>query len=512
MAISARGEGAIPDEPGVLASWKTIGDYFHCNERTVKRWEKTRRLPVHRAPGGGHGLVFAYRAELEQWLRASEQNQSPDAAGMTQELDSRPDSPLPGAASLPGSAGEPAGAPISARAELNGDSVPHSWLLWGATAALFLLLMTSISLRGRSGSLADPTSESHGVRAPSVVLRHIPSPGAEALYLRGRYFWNLRTADGLTKATDFYTQAIVKDPSYAEAYSGLAETYDLLPQFGEADRRDSLGKAEAAADRAIALDPNLADAHAAKGFALFFRDWDITGSDAEFRRALALDPDSALTHQWFASTLSNRLEGAECLRQIGEALRLNPTSAAVAADAAFFQAAFGDFDAGVKALKELEDTQPTLATPAYFLRELDFARGDYPAYLADVRRYASITRRPDDMAMAEATAQGWAQGGRTGLLQARSMVLKAAFDRGNEDGFWLGQTLLLLGYPHKALPYFRASLNRDFILLLSMADCPWARPLASDPGYAELFALIRARTHGTPAHPPVVPINLRLPQ
>jgi tetratricopeptide (TPR) repeat protein len=511
MALSARDEGAVPDATGVLASWKTIGDYFHCNERTVKRWEKTRRLPVHRAPGGGRGLVFAYTEELERWLRAAEGKQSAEASGMSREPNSRQNSALSVAANLSGNAAARALAPIAGRAELHRHAVSRRWLIGGAGGAL-LLLMASVTLWLPGGSHAVSPLASDVVRASPVTPRHVPAPEAEELYLRGSYFWNLRTADGLAKAMDFYTQAIVKDPSYAEAYVGLAETYDLLPQFGQGNLRDSLGKAEAAADRAIALDPKLADAHAAKAFALFFRDWDISGSDAEFRRALALDPDSALTHQWYASTLSNRLEGAECLKQIDEALRLNPTSAAVAADAALFQAAFGDFDAGMKALKELEETQPTLATPAYFLRELDFARGDYPAYIADARRYASITRRPDDIVTAQAAARGWAQGGRIGLLQARMRVLKAAFDRGTEDGFWLGQTLLLLGYPHQALPYFRASVDQRFILLISMADCPWARPLASDPGYAALFDLIRARSHGTPDHPAVVPMNLRLPE
>ena len=92
-------------------------------------------------------------------------------------------------------------------------------------------------------------------------MQPLPAPGAEALFLQGRYFWNLRTSDGLNKAIDAYTRAIVKDPSYADAYAGLAETYQFLPQFGNADLGESLTKAKDAADRAISLDPNLAAAH-----------------------------------------------------------------------------------------------------------------------------------------------------------------------------------------------------------------------------------------------------------
>ena len=83
-----------------------------------------------------------------------------------------------------------------------------------------------------------------------------------------------------------------------------------------------------------------------------------------------MNPSSAQTHQWYASTLANRLEGSECLKQIDDALRLSPTSAAIATNAALFHATFGDFNAGMRELKEIEQTQPTLATPADFLRKI----------------------------------------------------------------------------------------------------------------------------------------------
>ena len=345
------------------------------------------------------------------------------------------------------------------------------------------------------------------------VTPHSPAPGAEELYERGRYFWNLRTHDSLAKAIDAYTQAIVTDPAYADAYAGLAEAYDLLPEFGSADLGDSLTKAENAADRAIELNPNLASAHVAKAFALYYWDWDIAGSDAEFRKALALDPDSAQAHQWYASTLQCRSEGAETLRQIDEAVRLDPTSPAITADAALFQADFGDFRSGVKALKEIEQTQPSLASPALFLKELEFATGDFPAYVEDARRYAAITRAPDDVALAKAIERGWARGGRTGLLQARAAALKAAFDHGTETGFVLGENLLLLNRRQEALFYFKASVDRHATQLMAIRDYPWAEKMSDDPGYAALFARIRQRVHeAAPIHPEQNQIAFELPQ
>lgn len=439
-------------------------------------------MPVHRAPGGKRSGVFAYAEELDAWL---------NPAGPAN-VDNKPDNE-------------------HGEREHGEDAPRHAartaravWMALGGAALIVatLALLLAGPFRWNKKAAASSRPFSEGARGK-----------AEQSYERGRYFWNLRTADGLAKAVGSFEQAIAEDPSYAEAYAGLAESYDLLHQFANADLGESLTRAEKAADRAIALNPRLASAHRAKAFALFYWDWDIAGSDAEFRQALELDPDSAQTHQWYASTLQSRREGAECLRQIGEALRLDPASPAIATDAAFFEADFGDFDAGVRRLREIAQTQPTLLTPALFLREIDFDRGDFPAYIADVRRLASVTGTADDAALADAVARGWERGGKRGLLEARLEVSKAAFARGTESGYSIGQTLLLLGRPKDALPYFRAALKKRDIPLITMEECEWARQLGKDPGYAALFAEARERMHGGhPAPAAAMPVSFRLPE
>jgi tetratricopeptide (TPR) repeat protein len=508
MTPAAKSLFSVIKSQCVISSWKGIADYFGCNVRTAKRWEHERGLPVHRAPGKKASTVFAYVPELDGWLKSRENERRLEPAAFTSETGLHLDKATQDFSLSPEIK------PISASSPPHGNQAKEysvsRWRPWALTTASLLIsfaFLFGIAENHRS-ALANIPAQSGSV----YLTQHLPAPGAENFFLRGRYFWNLRTPDGLAKAIDAYTQAIVLDPSYADAYAGLAEAYDLLPQFTGANFEESLSKAKAAANRAIALNPNLAAAHAARAFALFYQDWDIAESDAEFRRALTLDPNSALTHQWYASTLEDRLESAECLKQIDKAVRLNPTSAAIAADSALFHANFGDSDAGIRELRDIERTQPTLSTPSYFLREIDFARGDFPAYIADARRYASITRDPDAVALAHSVAQGWAQGGKLGLLKARAKVLTAEFDHGSESGFQLGETLLLLGYPQRALPYFRASLSRRYLLLITMQDCPWAKALSSDPGYATLFAEIRQHLRdGYPAQPTVSPAKLRLP-
>jgi len=464
-------------------------------------------MPVHRVPGGKRGYVFAYPSELDAWLQAV-QVRHPEfqTDGTVTSLRGEP--------AFQGAGGTLV-ATVGDLVSLPGLRPPksvHRKVIWGVTFAAAVLVLATIAriLVVRNG---DRSAVGQGLSS-LAASHHVPAAGAEELYLQGRYFWSLRTADGLSKSINAFTEAIVKDPSYADAYAGLAESYDLLPEFVYADLDDSLRRAEDAANRAIALNPNLAAAHRAKAFALYFRDWDIAGSDAEFQRALALDPGSAETHQWYASSLECREEGAEALKQIAEARRLNPASAAIAAEAALLQADFGDLDAGIKALNDIEQTQPSLSSPASFLAIIDFAIGDDAGYIANLQRYASITGNPSDLALADAVARGWAQAGKAGLLEARVKGLKLAFDHGSESaGFYLAQTLVMLGRPKAALPYFKASLNSHIVVLTMLRDCPWAKPLLNDPDYVPFFAEIRARQHGGyPHHPSSIRVTLRVPK
>ncbi len=495
---------------GVLASWKGIAAYFGCNVRTAKRWERERGMPVRRAPGKKNGTVFARTSELDAWLESRENKRMLDSAASTDGIVAHLV-----AVGENNSPSEDVRLPVPTSSEEH-RAKPASYLQWRAwVLAALVLLVFATTLFWKAGNRQTVAATSLPNLDTLNGKPHIPAPGAVDLFLRGRYYWNLRTSDGLAKAIDSYTQAIVTDPSYAEAYAGLAESYDLLPQFGQADLGDSLRKADNAADRAIELNPNLASAHSAKAFALYYWDWDIAGSDAEFRKALALDPDSAQTHQWYAGTLECRSEGAKAIQQIDEAVQLDPTSPAIATDAALLHADFGDFKSGVKALKEIEQTQPTLSSPAEFLADLDFATGDFPAYIEDVRRFASINHAPDAIAMANAVAQGWARAGRTGLLEARAETLKAAFEKGTESGFLLGVDLLALGRRQQALVYFNASLDRhaDQLVQLIACDNAWVRPLSNDPGYAALFAKVRGRVREvTPAQPKQPRASQRLPQ
>jgi tetratricopeptide (TPR) repeat protein len=245
-----------------LDSWKEIATFFGRDERTVRRWEKENSLPIHRVPGSAKGRVFAYEDELSQWLRTPQavanDNSSADAVQTK----------------TPRTVGEP-------RRRRWGTA--GKWAIGLAVCGL-LVCGTLVFSKNRGFAVHASGAGSHGTRAANS--------NAEDFYLKGRYYWNKRTPDDLTKAVDLFTQAIVQDPNYAPAYVGLADCYNLLREFSVMPPAEAFPRARAAAQKAVELDPGSAEAHNSLAFALFWGYMDVAGAEREYRRALALEPNN----------------------------------------------------------------------------------------------------------------------------------------------------------------------------------------------------------------------------
>jgi tetratricopeptide (TPR) repeat protein len=164
----------------------------------------------------------------------------------------------------------------------------------------------------------------------------IVDPEAYESYLKGRYFWNKRTAEGLKVARAYFDQAIEEDPKYAEAYSGLADTYALLGdwQYAAMTAKEALPKAKAAAIKALELDSALGEAHNSLAFCLDGFDWDFDSAGKEFRRAIELNPGYATAHHWYAWHLSLLARNEEAIAEMRKAESLDPLSLIINADLA----------------------------------------------------------------------------------------------------------------------------------------------------------------------------------
>src|SRR5437660_3283573 len=162
-----------------------------------------------------------------------------------------------------------------------------------------------------------------------ISIAKVPTANTEAyeLYLKGRFFWNKRTGADLKRAIDYFNQAIAKDPNYALAYAGLADSYTLLSVFGAASPQDSIPQARVAAKKALELDNTLAEAHASSGRILSGYDYDFERAIAEFERAIQLNPNYATSYHWISNgTLTARGEFDRAITEGKRAVELDPLS------------------------------------------------------------------------------------------------------------------------------------------------------------------------------------------
>jgi tetratricopeptide (TPR) repeat protein len=153
---------------------------------------------------------------------------------------------------------------------------------------------------------------------------------AQQLYLAGRFHFGKRTLEGLRQATSLFEKAIATDPNFALAYTGLADSYALLNWYQEPQPPDAWSSAKKAAEKAVALDDDLAEAHASLAFIKFHFERDYRGSEDEFRRAVNLKPNYATAHQWYAFLLSAQARHTEAIAVMRHAGELEPRSAVIA--------------------------------------------------------------------------------------------------------------------------------------------------------------------------------------
>jgi serine/threonine-protein kinase len=165
--------------------------------------------------------------------------------------------------------------------------------------------------------------------APTPTNRHTENVLAYGLYLRGRYAWNKRTSEGVFEGIKYFEQAIALDPTYALAYTGLADSYSLHIDYRNVPVHEGHQKAKSYARKAIELDDTLAEAHASLAWSSFIYDWDWDGAVKEFRRAIELDPRYAPAHQWYAFMLASQGNFDEALLEGHTAQENDPSSVSV---------------------------------------------------------------------------------------------------------------------------------------------------------------------------------------
>jgi DNA-binding winged helix-turn-helix (wHTH) protein/Tfp pilus assembly protein PilF len=336
------------------------------------------------------------------------------------------------------------------------DSATTRSRLWWLALPLAALLLSMWSLkaayRGAKGS--GTTTGTHPAKPDQARTE------AEQFYLKGRFYWQKRTPEGLNKALDSFTQSIVHDPGYAPAYVGLADTYNLLREYTLMPASEAYPRALAAAKKAVELDDQSSEAHASLAFALFYGKWDITISEREFRRAIELNANNAVAHHWYATCLAALGRYSEAMAEIERAQTLDPTSKAILADKGDILWVAGQRQASVSLLKQMAAAEPDFISPHRYLAVAYLASGDYPAYLSERRKEAALMHDPATLRLVDIAEKGLKAGGGRGMLQSMLAMQKKMCDDGEISPYLVAQTNSLLGNKEETLRYLKIAYEQ----------------------------------------------------
>jgi tetratricopeptide (TPR) repeat protein len=489
-----------------LDSWKEIASFFGRDARTVKRWESERALPIHRVPGGERGGVFAYVHELELWLNT---NQAKNAHLLPPALQYVIE---PAAADLP-SVAQPTpsistkSVPFFAHRELAADDIqfsedsstarrpfwgPHSNIvsigIWTSAGILLVILAAGFAayLQKPHSAETASASETHAAKNRSYT----PDPQAADLYLKGRYYWNMRTGSSLNQAVDYFTQSIVHDPQYAAPYAGLADCYLLLREYTRMPDNEAFPRAVAAARKAVELDPSSSEAHRSLAFALHYWDWDLPRAEQEFRRALQLNPNDVEAHHWYATSMLASARYSDALAQIDEARRLQPTSVSILADRDLILLLSGRQQEAIAALRQLEGADDGFLSTHVYLADAYLLTHDNRAYLDEMKQAAILTKDDNLLAATDAGRRAFAHGGEPAMLVTLARQFGSLADRGQESEYIAATMYSMAGRKHDALSYLASSYARHESNFLSAHLDPHFAALQSDPDFQALVARV----------------------
>jgi tetratricopeptide (TPR) repeat protein len=452
-----------------LDTWKEIAAFFGRDERTVKRWEKERGLPVHRLPGGRRGTVYAFTEELAGWLRSPDNLEKFESA-------------LPSPWEFE-NLQSPAGSGSERAASSN-----QSWRSYGTGIALGLLFVLGFTLFLKLHPLPGRLMPSFSTLADNSAHKQ-----AEDLYLQGRYHWNKRTPADLTLALDLFTKATELDPTYALAYAGKADCYNLLREYTGMPPSQAFPLAMAAAKKAIALDDKLAEGHRALAFTVFFWGWDVATAEHEFQRALELNPKDVEAHHWYATSLLTLSRYPEAIEQIEQARKLDPQSSSVAADRAIILYSSGRKEEGVALLEELQTADPGFYSPPSYLSGIYFEQRNYEKYFEKAGTAARITGDEHALANLQALRKEYEKGGEQAVLKSELDDRLLSLQRGRGDALSVAESYAVLGRNQEAIEYLKKAYERHEYMLISLDNWKVFDNLRGEPQFQELIKQIYSR-------------------
>lgn len=322
----------------------------------------------------------------------------------------------------------------------------------------------------------------------NLKRRPTENTGAYQLYLQGRFFWNKRSQEGLKTAIKYFEAAIERDPHYAVAWAGIADSYSLLGEFGNIPRKELYPKARAAVNKALEIDNRLAEVHTSLASILMLSEWDWANSEKEFKLALELNPNYATARHWYSQWLLNMGRLEESLEMISRAAELDPVSQAILKDKGLALYYNRQYDEALELATKTLELDPNYAAAHRLLSLAYQAKGMFDEALIEHEKWAALTGNKVEAAVN--LAQLYAVSGK--FEEARRLIEGVERDRLLTDQMYRGLALvhLALGETDLAFKYLEESCERHEEALLSLKVDPKVDGLRSDPRFTELLKKI----------------------
>lgn len=309
-----------------------------------------------------------------------------------------------------------------------------------------------------------------------LALAQLANPEAYDDYLHGRYLLSQRSKVGFREAVKFFNQAIAKDPSFALAYAGLADSDFLLSLAAG----DPAAGAKAAALRALDLDENLAEAHTSLA-AVYVLEWNWAGAEKEFRRALELNPNYALAHHWYGNLyLSPMGRHQEAIAELKQALELDPLSLIIQTDLGYAYFFAGQYDEAYSEYQKVLAVDASFVSVHWVLMPYYEQRKMYDMWAQELAEFSELNGEPD---LARRIKAEYAAGGREKLLEfivaseRKGLYFEPLFAAGAD---------LSLGHKQEALQALEQGYTKHYFNILRLKVDPVWNDLHSEPRFQEL--------------------------
>jgi serine/threonine-protein kinase len=318
------------------------------------------------------------------------------------------------------------------------------------------------------------------------LLAKRPTENVEAyqLYLQGLFYWNKWTQADFKRAADFFTQAAQKDSHYALSYAGLADAYSMLGDAGYLPPSEAWPKAKAAAMQALDIDDALPEAHTSLGLVKEHFEWDWSGAEREFRRAIELNPNSATAHHWYGDYLANMGRSEEGLRETRKAQELDPLSLIINTTLGKQLYLAGKNDQAVEQLRKVLDIDAKFAPARPLLEEVYAGMGKQKEAVAEREKLLSLSGSPE---LAASIEEDFSKGGYKGVLQSWLDGLTEISKYGYISPYNIAQAYMRMGEKEKTFSWLEKAYEEHDSGLVSLAVEPIFDPIRSDPRFKDLL-------------------------